>query len=47
MLIGWKSITYKNFRELLNLSGVYLKGETLFSGWVGKIRNNLYFRIIG
>jgi hypothetical protein len=27
MLIGWKSITYENFRELLNLLGVYLRGR--------------------
>jgi hypothetical protein len=27
-------------------NGVF-KAEGLISGWVGKIRNNLYFRIIG
>jgi hypothetical protein len=25
----------------------FFKAEGLISGWVGKIRNNLYFRIIG
>ena len=52
MLSNWLSITYKNFRKLLNLSGVHLGGESFkakpyFQGGWGKYNKINNSRIIG
>jgi hypothetical protein len=47
MLIGWKSITYENFRELLILLGVHLRGRRSPAEKWAFTRRSLIFRVGG